>query len=42
MVLMSRAYPEFQKGLQFCATLFLGAPAWKRMVKDTDDGAEKT
>lgn len=42
MVLMSRAYPEFPKGLQYCATLFLGAPAWKRMVKDTDDGAEKT
>ena len=42
MVLMSRAYPEFPKGLQFCATLFLEAPAWKRMVKDTDDGAEKT
>lgn len=42
MVLMSRAYPEFQKGLGYCATLFLWAPAYKRMVKDVDDGAEKT
>jgi len=33
MVLMSRAYPELQKGLGFCATLFTGAPAWKRMVR---------
>jgi len=42
MVLMSRAYPEFKKGLGYCATLFLWAPAWKLMVKDTDDGAEKS
>jgi len=42
MVLMNRAYPELPKGLQFTATLFCGAPAWKRMIKDTDDGAEKT
>lgn len=34
MVLMSRAYPEMQKGLQFCATLFLWAPAWKRQIKE--------
>jgi len=42
MVLQSRAYPEFQKGLQFCSTLFLWAPAWKRMVKVEDDGSEKS
>jgi len=42
MVLMSRAWPEIPKGLQFTATLLLGAPAWKRMVKAEDDGAEKT
>jgi len=42
MVLMNRAHPELQKGLQFTATLFCGAPAWKRMVKEQDDGDGKT
>jgi len=39
MVLMSRAYPELQKGLGFCATMFVGAPAWKLMTKQ-QAGAE--
>lgn len=41
MVLQSRAYPELQKGLQFCATMFVGAPAWKGMVKEQDEGEGK-
>lgn len=34
MVMMHTVYAEMPKGLQSTATLFLGAPAWKGMVRE--------
>lgn len=36
MILAHTAYSEFPKGLQFCATLWNGAPVWKRLVEDEE------
>ena len=40
MVMAHAVYSEFPKGLQFCATLYCGAPVWKAMLdaKDELDG----
>jgi hypothetical protein len=39
MVMQHYCYPEMRKGLQYCATLYLGAPVWKTLT-DTDDEEE--
>ncbi len=38
MMMQRSMYSEMKAGLQYCATLYLGAPLWKQMVKeDADD-----
>lgn len=42
MNLQHACYPEMSKGLQFCATLYLWSPCWKRLVDEDDDGDGKS
>jgi DNA polymerase I-like protein with 3'-5' exonuclease and polymerase domains len=39
MIMAHYTYPEMRKGLQYLATLYLGAPVWKTLV-DVDDEEE--
>lgn len=41
MVLAHLCYPELRKGLQFTATLYLGAPRWKHLVDEEDESEGK-
>lgn len=41
MILAHLAYPEFRKGLQFCATLHLGTGRWKHLVDEEDELEDK-
>ncbi len=37
MMMQRSMYSEMKAGLQYCATLYLGAPLWKQMVKEEED-----
>jgi hypothetical protein len=37
LIMQHYAYPEMRKGLQYCATLYCGAPVWKDLGEDEDD-----
>ena len=41
MNLQHACYPEMPKGLQFCATLYLWSPCWKRLTDEEDEGEGK-
>lgn len=41
MNLQHACYPEMPKGLQFCSTLYLWAPCWKRLTDEDDEGDGK-
>jgi hypothetical protein len=41
MVLSHTAVSEFPKGLQWCATLYLGAPVWKTLVHPEEEEDSK-
>jgi len=42
MVMSHLCYPEHRKGLQYVATLMLGAPHWKGLVSEDDDQEDKS
>ena len=41
MNLQHACYPEMPKGLQFCATLYLWSPCWKRLTEEDEEGEGK-
>lgn len=40
MIMQHYCYPEMRKALQYCATLYLGAPVWKTLL-DEEEPDEK-
>jgi hypothetical protein len=41
MNLQHACYPELPKGLQFCSTLYLWSPCWKRLTEEGDEAEGK-
>ena len=42
LVLAHYILPEMKKGLQYLSTVYLGAPAWKKMLDEKDDNEGKS
>lgn len=37
LIMQHYCYPEMRKALQYCATLYLGAPVWKDLLDEDDE-----